>query len=206
MDDQILSVNGNSMENVSHAQAVQALKDAGSTVVLIVRHGVGLAVSRSVSPPHRNTPPRSPEPPFITVVLEKAPGRGEQEWWDWVKGEGLCTYVRRWWWGVWGGDIGCNQGVWLCCTDILVIRISFSESSILTCILHVRSGHPSPCCGKSAKIGKSGPSDHVFLVVVPLLVNILVFATKGVCSCLLRNTDKFDQQYCQPFSRNSNLH
>ena len=95
MDDQILSVNGNSMENVSHAQAVQALKDAGSTVVLIVRHGVGLAVSRSVSPPHRNTPPRSPEPPFITVVLEKAPGRGEQERCvrDWVKGEGLCTYV-----------------------------------------------------------------------------------------------------------------
>lgn len=66
------------MENVSHAQAVQALKDAGSTVVLVVRHGVGLATSRSVSPPPRNTPPLSPEPPFITVVLEKAPGRGER--------------------------------------------------------------------------------------------------------------------------------
>ena len=96
MDDQILSVNGNSMENVSHAQAVQALKDAGSTVVLIVRHGVGLAVSRSVSPPHRNTPPRSPEPPFITVVLEKAPGRGEQEWcvWDWVQSGSLAMLHR----------------------------------------------------------------------------------------------------------------
>ena len=60
-------------------------------------------------------------------------------------GEGLgVTYVCRWWWGVWGGDIGCNQGVWLCCTDILAIRISISDSSILTCILHVQSGHPSP--------------------------------------------------------------
>ena len=57
----------------------------------------------------------------------------------------------------------------------------------------------SPYCGKSAKIGKSGPLDHVFLVVVPLLVNILVFAAKGVCLCLLRNTDKFDQQYLSAF-------
>ena len=83
MDDQILSVNGRAMENVTHGQAVQALKDAGSTVVLVVRHGVGLDTSRSVSPPTRATPPLSPEPPFITVVLEKAPGRGEAEWCVW---------------------------------------------------------------------------------------------------------------------------
>lgn len=76
MDDQILSVNGNSMEGVSHGQAVQALKDAGSTVVLVVRHGVGLAISRSVTPHARTPPPLSPELPFITVVLNKVPGKG----------------------------------------------------------------------------------------------------------------------------------
>ena len=77
MDDQILSVNGNSMEGVTHGLAVQALKDAGSTVVLVVRHGVGLATSRSVTPPTRTPPPVSPELPFITVVLNKVPGKGE---------------------------------------------------------------------------------------------------------------------------------
>lgn len=79
MDDQILSVDGTNMEKVVHGDAVQAMKDAGNTVVLVVRHAVALATSRSISPPHRNTASLSPEPPFITVVLDKVPGKGERE-------------------------------------------------------------------------------------------------------------------------------
>ena len=78
MDDQILSVDGNNMEKVTHGDAVQALKDAGNTVVLVVRHAVALATSRSISPPPGNTASLSPEPPFITVVLNKPLGKGER--------------------------------------------------------------------------------------------------------------------------------
>ena len=72
-----MSVDGTSMEKVTHGEAVQALKDAGNTVVLVVRHAVALATSRSISPHQRNVASLSPEPPFVTVVLHKPPGKGE---------------------------------------------------------------------------------------------------------------------------------
>ena len=69
LDDQVLSVNGRSLQGCTHANAVQALKDAGSTVTLVVRH----FTEPPVTLPEVHS---SPVPRYVNIKLEKLPGGG----------------------------------------------------------------------------------------------------------------------------------
>ena len=69
LDDQVLSVNGRSLQGCTHGTAVQALKDAGSTVTLVVRHYAETPVTH----PEVHS---SPVQRYVNIKLEKLPGGG----------------------------------------------------------------------------------------------------------------------------------
>jgi guanylate kinase/C-terminal processing protease CtpA/Prc len=69
LDDEVISVNGRPLKGVTHADAVQSLRDAGNVVTLVVRHTSG---QFEEYPP----PPQSPVQRYVNITLKKIPGGG----------------------------------------------------------------------------------------------------------------------------------
>ena len=70
LDHKILSVNSRNLVNVTHQEAVQVLREAGSTVTIVVATSTGIPIS-----PLRKS--QSPVARYVNIVLIKEPGRGE---------------------------------------------------------------------------------------------------------------------------------